>query len=109
MKILHLNIISEDELDRAISKLLNELHSIYRLRKTAPGAADYDRKEQYVFTELKLLAELFPHSRKTRVRVKISYDRWSRTENKSARGVQVLYEDGGTNHRTDSRRTTAEA
>jgi len=92
MKFWQMNIVTEDEVDSMVSKLLNELHQLYRLRKTAPGQQDYTRKEQAVFTQLRLLSEVFPASRKTRIRAKLSFDRWSRVETGSRTGIQVNYE-----------------
>ena len=92
MRIWRANIVTEDELDSTVSKLLNDLHTVFRQRKAAPGAHDYDRKERAILTELNLLAELFPASRKTRIRAKINADRWCRSESRSTPGVQVVYE-----------------
>jgi len=91
-RFFNVNIISEDELEELIGRLLNDLHVIYRLRVNAPQGADYDRKEQAAFLQLRQLQEIFPKSKHTHIRVKISYHRWGKTHNKGFPGIKVIYD-----------------
>ena len=97
-RLLNFNIVTEGEIEALINQRLNEIHQIYRLRTAEPHSHDYDRKEQAAFLQLRVIEGLFPHSKHTRIRVKISFSRWGKTHNHTFNGIKVIYdkEDPGT-------------
>jgi hypothetical protein len=91
-RLFNANIITEGEIESLINKLLNEIHQIHRMRTNEPLGADYERREQAAFLQLRVIEGLFPQSQHTRIRVKISYHRWGKTQNNTFNGIKVIYD-----------------
>ena len=91
-RLFNINIVTEGEVEDLINKLINELHQWYRLRTTTAPGPEVERKEQAAFLQLRLLEALFPNSKHTHIRIKISLHRWGKTHNKAFRGIKVIYD-----------------
>lgn len=89
---INLNVVSEDEVEAEVSRLLNELHQLYRQRLAGAGTPEIERREQAAFLQLRVIESLFPRSRHTHLRVKLGTTRWGKTGNKNFPGIKVTYD-----------------
>ena len=92
LRLLNANIITESELEAVINRLFNEIYQCYRLRMIGQGTPETERKEQAAFLQVRVIEGLFPDSRHTCIRVKMSFSRWGKTTNQVTKGMKVIFD-----------------